>query len=66
MQKVTVYKFKFFDRASLSWHTADDMATESAIKAMGAVAIAGSAVEMDAARVGAAGLVIRDLKDRKP
>jgi hypothetical protein len=56
---VLVYRFRYFDRAQGKLVEAPDMATDSAIRELGAVHVPGSGVMVDESRVSRMGIVRR-------
>ena len=57
MPLCVVYSFEFYDPVRRAWQRADVMATAMAVERMGGVVIHSSARSVDAARVGADGIL---------
>lgn len=61
MPRITVYQFRFWNRATRSFEVSPDWATEKTILEIGAELIEISAAEVDAGRVSQpSGFLIRD------
>ena len=59
MDRVPVYAFNYFDRASGEWMLAPDLATETAIREMAGKVMPDTAQEVSLSEVGRSGLVRR-------
>lgn len=55
-----VYRFKYFDRDRQAFVEAAHLATDKAIREFGGLPIPGSALAVEASRVGRSGVVLRD------
>lgn len=59
MAKLTVFRFRYFDRARGAWIEAPDLATQKAIADVGGVVVPDSGEEVEPGLVSMSGLVIR-------